>query len=161
VRSSTWQLLLILLAGAVVVCCTAPAYGDQSSAKAVVTSLYARLQAGRYDDAVALLRATNGALLSTATQAASKQSYASALKDRTFRVTSITFTAERPLEDDARALLPAGADAVRLTLQVDGESDAPCWKLPLKNGTVSAARIDDRWYLVEELHFPGSFVVRC
>ena len=160
-KPSLWKLLVIILAGAVAVSCVAPATADQSSAKAVVTSLYARLQAGRYDDAVTLLRATDGSVLAAATQATVRQSWESALKGRTFRVTSITLTAERPLEDDARALLPTGADAVRLTLEVDGESDAPCWTLPLKNGTVSAARIDDRWYLIEELHFAGSYVVRC
>lgn len=159
--SSVLRLVLIIFASTLLASCIVPAPNDQSSARAVVTALYARFQSGRYDDALGLLRTKDGTALTAASQGAIKQSWESALKDSGFHVTTINFTGERPLEDDARALLPAGADAVRLTFDVDGVSDAKCWKLPVKNATVSLAQIDGRWYVLEELHFPGSFVVRC
>ena len=153
--------MLIIFAGMLLASCNLTAPDDQSSAKAVITALYSRLQSSRYEDALRLLRAQDGTALTAPSQGAIKQSWETALKDNVFRVTTVTFTDERSLENDARALLPNGVPAVRLTFDVEGVSDAKCWKLPVRNATASLGQIDGRWYVLEELHFPGSFVVRC
>ncbi len=123
-------------------------------------SLYAAFEAREYAQALLLLRAEDGRPLAQDYATRIRQSWESALRGKTIHVTKITFLADRQLESNERAL-PASTEGARVVFEVEGTSDTPCFRFPLKNGTVSAGRIEGRWYVLEEVHFSGLFVLRC
>lgn len=134
---------------------------DQSSARATVHSFYAALELRRVDDALGLLRTKDGAVLARDLHDRIAQAWDAGYRNGTIHIRAITFTHEAPLEDRARSLLPPGTEAVRLTFDIDGSTDSECNKLPARNVTTPAARLDGRWYLIEEVDFPLATVIQC
>jgi hypothetical protein len=129
---------------------------DQSSAEAVLRSLYTALAERDAEAVVGLVRAKDGGELAAAEQRAMRDGL-----DRTFasgpiRVTAVRVLASRPLDTDAARLLPPNVRGAQLIFEVDGSGNA-CVPLPIVTGTAPFAEIGHRWYALEDVHFGVPF----
>ncbi len=140
--------------------CDAIAAVRQGSPEAAVRALYGDLEDAAFDDAVALVRASDGSQLTDARRAEILRAWSGSFVDAPFTVGDVAFTGQSNLAASEAAGI-RGGEALRLTFDLTGTSDTSCIGVPATGLALVAAKIDGRWYLVEGPDFDRALLPHC
>ncbi len=147
--------LAVVLSG-----CDAIAAVRQNSAEDAVRAVYGDLEDAAFGDAVALVRASDGAPLAADRQAEILRAWTDSFADAPFTVADVAFTGRSKLAG-ADAARIRGGDAVRLTFELTGTSATSCIGVPATGLALVMTRIDGRWYVVEGPDFDRALLPHC
>ncbi len=154
-------LAVLALAAAVVLSgCDAIAAARQGSAEDAVRAVYGDLEDAAFDDAIALVRANDGAPLAANRQSEILRAWTGSFADAPFTVADVAFTGRNKLAGPDASKI-RGGDALRLTFDLTGTSATNCIGLPATGLALVMARIDGRWYAVEGPDFERALLPHC
>lgn len=154
-RSCVLGLLLLM---SLVLGCGGDAVVERREGEATIETFLGDLTTGRYADAASELRMADGKALDDATRAELVAWWSSHLgRTGEIRISGFEYLSEEALTP--AVLRALGADAgFQLVFNTRGSSTDPCWRVPVQNAVGRVAKIEGRWYVVEN---PINYLFPC